>query len=146
MQQMIPHHEQALEMIALVADRTENRDIRLMAQRIDVSQQDEIAMMRQWLKSHGEETPHHHGGHLMPGMLNPAEMARLEKARGEEFDRLFLEFMISHHEGALAMVRNLFASEGAAENSEIFRFASDVDADQRAEIRRMQSVLSAIGN
>ena len=146
MQQMIPHHRQALEMTALVTDRTDNRDIHLIAQRIEVSQNDEIAMMQQWLKSHGEDVEHHHGGHLMPGMLTPEEMSRLENARGGEFDRLFLEFMISHHEGALTMVGELFAAPGAAENSVIFRFASDVDADQRAEIRRMQSLLAATAN
>ena len=80
----------------------------------------------------------------MPGMLTPEEMARLAAAKGEAFDRLFLEFMIKHHEGALTMVKDLFATPGAGQESEIFAFASDVDADQRMEIERMGAMLSTV--
>ena len=204
MQQMIPHHAQALDMSALVPQRTDRREFHLIAERIDVSQRDEIAFMQRWLQDRSEEVPslathhlskdhhqsagHHHtaanhemaehhqaahndaggqdqhGGEqqkenhedcgcevhsgavdhaLMPGMLTPQEMAKLGAATGEEFERLFLVFMIRHHEGALTMVADLLSSQGAAQEPEIFRFASDVDADQRAEIKRMRSLLEA---
>jgi uncharacterized protein (DUF305 family) len=151
MQGMIGHHAQALEMTALVASRSRNEDIRKLAQRIDVSQRDEISMMEEWLKSRGQPLPaphahHAHGAALMPGMLNPDEMARLTAANGVEFDRLFLAFMIKHHEGALTMVNELFATPGAGQESEIFAFASDVDADQRMEIERMGAMLATLAS
>lgn len=151
MQRMIPHHAQALAMTALAGGRTTNDAIRLMAERIDVSQRDEIARMERWLAPRGETVPEAVALHThrasdttttpMPGMLTPAELARLRAASGTEFDRLFLEFMIRHHDGALVMVSELFATDGAGQELDIFRFASDVDADQRAEIRRMRQML-----
>jgi len=146
MQGMIGHHAQALEMTALLPSRTSREDMRLLARRIELSQSDEIALMQRWLKTHGEPAPdphahHEHGAALMPGMLTPEEMHRLEAAAGKEFDRLFLESMIRHHDGALTMVNDLFATEGAGQEPEIFAFASDVDADQRAEIDRMSAML-----
>ena len=149
MQGMIAHHAQALEMVALLQTRTESAAMKKMAQRIAASQADEIQMMREWLKERGAEVPPEHAHHahdatLMPGMLTPDEMKRLAAARGREFDRLFLEGMIRHHQGALVMVRDLFASEGAAQDSEIFAFASDVDADQRMEIARMVGMLKEL--
>jgi uncharacterized protein (DUF305 family) len=145
MQDMIRHHAQALEMTRLVAERTEDGSIRRVAQRIDASQQDEIATMRRWLEARGEATAPgaaHAGHQLMPGMLTPEAMAALAAARGEDFDRLFLESMIRHHEGALVMVRDLFAMGGAGREPELYRFATHVDADQRAEIARMRSMLN----
>jgi uncharacterized protein (DUF305 family) len=152
MQHMIGHHAQALEMTKLVASRTSRDDMRLLADRIDVSQRDEIALMRQWLAKRGEEVPsmdaQHHAAmgheHLMPGMLTAAELARLAQATGTEFDRLFLEDMIRHHEGALTMVKDLFGTPGAGQESETYSFASDVDADQRAEIARMRALLAKL--
>ena len=149
MQGMIGHHAQALEMTALLQSRTASEDMRKLAQRIDVSQSDEIKMMQHWLKARGlpvpDEHAHHaHGAVLMPGMLTAEEMARLTDAKGQTFDRLFLQFMIKHHEGALTMVENLFATPGAGQESEIFAFASDVDADQRMEIDRMGAMLSTV--
>ncbi len=149
---MIGHHAQALEMTKLVPTRSDRQDMRLLAQRIEVSQQDEIALMRQWLQQRGEELPspdaHHHAamghGQLMPGMLTSAELERLGNARGNEFDRLFLEYMIRHHEGAITMVRSLFGTQGAAQETETYRFATDVEADQRAEIARMRSLLAKL--
>jgi uncharacterized protein (DUF305 family) len=146
MQGMIAHHSQALEMTELLSTRTENEDMKKLAMRIDVSQTDEIKMMQRWLEVRGQEVPgphamHQHGATLMPGMLTPDEMARLAAAKGAEFDRLFLEGMIKHHAGALTMVQNLFATPGAGQESEIFAFASDVDADQRMEIDRMTAML-----
>ena len=116
--------------------------MRLLAKRIEVSQADEIKMMQEWLKDRGQEVPDAHAHHapgavLMPGMLTPEEMSRLAAANGQEFDRLFLEFMIKHHDGALTMVKELFSQAGAGQESEVFAFASDVDADQRMEIVRM---------
>ena len=152
MQRMIDHHAQALAMTALVPTRAATENVRVMAQRVDVSQRDEIARMRRWLAARGEHVPtsggHDHGAggsHApMPGMLSPDEMRRLAEAAGAAFDRLFLESMIRHHEGALVMVAELFATDGAGQELEIFRFASDVDADQRAEIRRMRLMLQAL--
>jgi uncharacterized protein (DUF305 family) len=148
MQGMIGHHAQALEMTALLPSRTANPDMVLLAKRIDVSQNDEIKMMQTWLKDRGQELPgahaHHLPGGLMPGMLTPAEMSRLAAAKGKEFDRLFLEGMIRHHDGALTMVKELFAQPGAGQESDIFAFASDVDADQRMEIVRMSALLKEL--
>jgi uncharacterized protein (DUF305 family) len=147
-QGMIPHHQQALEMAALVPARTAREDLRRMAERITVSQQDEIATMERWLRARGESLPSadaHHGhgaGHAgMPGMATPEEMAALAASTGAEFDRRFLELMIRHHEGALVMVAELFASPGAGQGSQIFGIASEVDADQRMEIDRMRMLL-----
>jgi len=148
MQGMIGHHAQAVEMTALLASRTNRDDMRKLALRIEVSQSDEINMMRHWLEARGQPVPgphamHAHGATLMPGMLTPDEMQRLADAKGAGFDRLFLEGMIKHHGGALTMVQELFATPGAGQEAEIFAFASDVDADQRMEIDRMQAMLNA---
>ena len=146
MQGMIGHHAQALDMTALVATRSSSDAIRKLAQRIELSQADEIKMMQEWLTGRGQKVPDQHAHHapgatLMPGMLTAEEMARLAQAKGPEFDRLFLEFMIKHHEGALTMVQDLFAQPGAGQESDVFAFASDVDADQRMEIDRMRAAL-----
>lgn len=147
MQGMIGHHAQALEMAALVAERSQHAGLRQLAERIDVSQRDEMTMMRQWLERRGEALPDphaHHSGHLMPGMLSAEEMAALAAARGSEFDRLFLEGMIRHHQGALIMVRELVATPRAAQEPELFDFVSDVEADQSMEIARMRALLQTI--
>ena len=146
MQGMIGHHAQAIEMTNLLAPRSTDPDMKKLAHRIELSQADEIKMMQEWLKARGQSVPSEHAHHgagakLMPGMLTPDEMARLAAASGREFDKLFLEFMIKHHLGALTMVRELFASPGAGQDSEIYAFASDVDADQRMEIDRMGAML-----
>jgi uncharacterized protein (DUF305 family) len=147
MQGMIGHHAQALEMTALIPSRTTREDMKLLGLRISLSQEDEIKMMRQWLQARGAPLPsehaHHTPGGMMPGMLTPEEMARLAAAKGPEFDRLFLEGMIKHHEGALTMVKELFANEGAGQESDIFAFATDVEADQQMEIDRMIAMLRA---
>jgi uncharacterized protein (DUF305 family) len=149
MQGMIGHHAQALEMTALLPSRTGREDMRLLARRIELSQADEISLMQRWLATRGQALPDPHAHHvqgavLMPGMLTPEEMHRLEAASGREFDRLFLELMIRHHDGALTMVNDLFSSAGAGQDPEIFAFASDVDADQRIEIDRMSTMLLEI--
>ena len=149
MQGMIGHHAQALEMTALLRDRTSRDDMKLLARRIDDSQTDEIKLMQHWLRVRSQDVPdvhahHAHGAALMPGMLTADEMARLSAATGPAFDRLFLESMIKHHEGALVMVKELFATPGAGQEPEIFAFASDVDADQRMEIERMGALLAML--
>lgn len=149
MQGMIGHHAQAVEMVALVPSRTASDDLRKLALRIDVSQKDEMNMMREWLQARGQQIPDpraHHmmGDTLMPGMLTPEEMARLAGAKGVAFDRLFLEGMIKHHTGAITMVHDLFATDGAGQTPDIFSYASDVDADQRMEIDRMGSMLKEL--
>ena len=149
MQGMIGHHAQAVEMVALVPSRTASDDVRKLALRIDVSQQDEMKMMREWLQARGQQIPDpraHHmmGATLMPGMLTPEEMTHLAAVTGTEFDRLFLEGMIKHHAGAITMVHDLFTTDGAGQTPEIFSYASDVDADQRMEIDRMGSMLKEL--
>lgn len=145
-QGMIAHHAQAMVMTALVPTRTTTREVHLLAERIDVSQQDEIAQMRRWLAARGiagDDDAHAHHGDLMPGMLTPGEIAALEVASGPAFDRLFLQGMIRHHEGALVMVADLFA-RGGSQDPGLFQFASDVDTDQRMEIHRMAALLARL--
>ena len=150
MQGMITHHAQAVEMTELIEPRTANKDLRLVGARISKSQLDEMAFMKRWLEARGEpvspampsEHGHASGGHkLMPGMLTAEQMDALTKAKGAEFDRLFLEGMIQHHNGALIMVEELFSTAGSGQDAELFNFATDVDNDQRAEIRTMQTLL-----
>lgn len=146
MQGMIGHHSQALEMVALIGDRTSRADMKMLGKRIELSQLDEIKMMQDWLSARGQSLPdphahHQHGATLMPGMLSMEEMGRLEAAKGVEFDRLFLEGMIKHHGGALVMVRDLFATPKAGQDGDIFAFASDVEADQQMEMDRMGAML-----
>lgn len=147
MHHMIMHHGQALVMTSLVPTRGASQGLGLLAERIDVSQKDEIALMRRWLERRGKPLPPpgEHAMHMtMPGMLTEAELTRLAAVTGGEFERLFLEFMIRHHEGALVMVAELLGSQGAAQDSELFALVSDIDADQRAEISRMRSMLNAV--
>ena len=147
MQGMIGHHAQAIEMVELLNARSNNPDMKKLGLRIQVSQEDEIKMMQDWLRARGQEIPGphaHHTGMLMPGMLTPEEMSRLAAAMGVPFDRLFLEGMIKHHAGALMMVDELFAQPGAAQDSDIYAFASDVVADQRMEMDRMAAMLKEL--
>lgn len=145
MQGMIAHHQQALDMAALVPARTTNADIKTIAQRITVSQTDEIKTMRTWLTAHHQPAMDSMPM-MMPGMLAPDQMKKLSAARGVEFDQLFLTGMIQHHAGALRMVADLFEHKGAGQESQVFRFASDVDSDQRDEIARMQALLNTRPN
>ena len=149
MQGMISHHAQALEMTELLASRTQRDEMRQLAQRIDLSQEDEIGMMQDWLRSRAQEVTavdaHHAPGAMrMPGMLTDDEMGQLEQARAVEFDRLFLELMITHHQGALTMVENLLSQSGSAQDSVLFAFTSDITADQSIEIDRMGGMLSGL--
>ncbi len=155
MQGMIGHHTQALTMVALAPTHGARADVRVLAERIGVSQRDEIALMSRWLADRNETVPdtaahHDHAGMsmpgmaMMPGMLSPAQMTQLTRATGPEFDRLFLTFMIQHHQGAIAMVSELLAVPGAAGNVDIYRFAADVNVDQTTEINRMRVMLAAV--
>ena len=151
MQGMIMHHAQAVEMTALIDSHTQNKALRTLGARISRSQSDEMDFMRRWLTVRGESTSmtmHHMPGMdmsshsmLMPGMLTEKQMAALKKAKGKEFDRLFLTGMIQHHNGALIMVKDLFDSAGAGQDAEVFNFVTDVDSGQRAEIKIMQTML-----
>ncbi len=149
MQGMIMHHAQAVEMTALIASHTENKDLHLLGARIRSSQSDEIRFMKRWLVAREEPVSvamvgmqdmamSHHPMAIMPGMLTPEQMLALRKARDTEFDRLFLTGMIQHHNGALTMVKDLFDTAGAGQDAELFDFATDADNTQRAEIRIMQ--------
>ena len=150
MQGMIMHHSQAVEMTALIPSHTENEDVRLLGARISSSQSDEIKFMKRWLAARGEPISMGMSPKMemsgqpmtpMPGMLTPEQMEALRKAKGAEFDHLFLAGMIQHHNGALTMVKDLFDTAGAGQDADIFDFATDADNSQRAEIRIMQSML-----
>lgn len=157
MQHMIVHHGQAVDMGALVEGRTSDEGVRLMAERIALTQESEIAMMRTWLTRRGESTEMqgHHGHHmnhqmdpnvpLMPGMLSPAQMEALAASSGAEFDNLYLTGMILHHQGAIDMVNALLSEPGAGEDPELSEFLSAVVADQSTEILRMQNMLARQG-
>ena len=151
MQGMIAHHAQALVMTAMVPDREPSDRFSLLAQRIEASQAAEIRLMQDWLRRRGQDVPdpaaghhHHAGSELMPGMLSDAQLDEMRAATGPAFERLFLTYMISHHEGALTMVRDLFAADRSVQDPVTYRFASDVDTDQRMEIRRMRAMLDAL--
>ena len=156
MQGMIMHHAQAVEMTALIDSRTENKELRLLGARISHSQAEEIKFMQHWLQARGQSTSMPMAAMsgmdmpgmdmskhemLMPGMLTKAQMEALRKAKGKEFERLFLEGMIQHHGGALTMVKDLFDTAGAGQDAVLFNFATDIDSGQRAEIRIMQGML-----
>lgn len=147
MSAMIGHHGQALAMAALAPTNGAGPEILRLAERITAGQQDEIASMRQWLTDRGEPVPDaHHAmhGHAMPGMLTEDQMQELAQARGPAFDRLFLTYMIQHHQGAVTMVRDLFATPGAAREETTFKLASDISADQSSEIKRMRRMLAEL--
>jgi len=152
MQGMIMHHSQAVEMTALIPSHTENKDLRSLGARISSSQSDEIKFMQRWLIARGEPVSMAMPGMpdmdksgqpmaLMPGMLTPEQMEGLRKAKGAEFDHLFLMGMIQHHNGALTMVKDLFDTAGAGQDADLFNFATDADNTQRAEIKIMQTML-----
>jgi uncharacterized protein (DUF305 family) len=152
MQGMIMHHQQAVEMTALIASHTDGKDLHALGAKISSSQSDEIRFMQRWLAARGQATsmemPGMPGMDMsgkpmapMPGMLTPSQMDALRKAHGAEFDRLFLTGMIQHHNGALIMVKDLFDQAGAGQDADIFNFATDADNTQRAEIKIMQKML-----
>lgn len=153
---MIPHHAQAVRIAGLAPSHGARADVRALAARIVVAQQDEIALVQTWLRDHRLPVPDATAARmhmsmngmehamLMPGMLTDAQLARLDAARGTEFDRLFLEAMIRHHHGAVEMVDQLFHANGAGQDETVFRFASDVYADQTTEIDRMQTMLATL--
>ena len=151
-QDMIPHHHQALEMAELVADRTNFPELIDAAGRINVSQRDEIEFMQQWLRERGERVPNPgdhdamHTDHRMAGMASPPQMADLAAVDGTDFDRLFLQLMITHHDGAVTMVEELLEQPGAAYDPVLFEFTDDVTNDQTAEIERMNVLLSGLSD
>ena len=153
MSSMIGHHAQAIEMSRLAPTHGAGPGVLRLAERIINAQQDEITLMRQWLGDRQQPVPDihptammtHHAGHvMMPGMITPEQMKQLEEAKGTEFDRLFLTFMIQHHRGAMAMVKELFATPGAAQDLTVFKLARDVNVDQDTEVERMAQMLSAL--
>jgi uncharacterized protein (DUF305 family) len=153
MSAMIGHHAQAIVMARMAPSHDASAAVRTLAERIINAQQDEIALMQQWLRDRKQPVPEArptgtkmvHGGveheMLMPGMLTEAQLKQLDAARGKEFDRLFLTFMIQHHQGAVAMVKDLFGSYGAGQDDTVFKLASDINVDQTTEIARMQTML-----
>ena len=154
MSAMIGHHSQALLMAGWAPTHGAGSSVRTLAERIINGQQDEIVTMQRWLRDRGKPVPetgrmgtsstghHQHSG--MPGMLTPDQLQQLDQARGSEFDRLFLTFMIQHHRGAVSMVQKLFATPGAARDETVFKFANDVSVDQRTEVARMERMLAGL--
>jgi uncharacterized protein (DUF305 family) len=142
MTRMMHHHQQAVLIAGWAPSHRAGPAVRRLTERIVNGQRDEIATMRQWLEDRGQ--PVHGGEHAMhmPGMLNNAQLRELDAARGSAFDRLFLADMIQHHRGAVSMVRDLFATQGAAQDETVFKFANDVSADQSTEIARMEAMLA----
>jgi uncharacterized protein (DUF305 family) len=150
---MIGHHAQAVLMAGWAKSHGASASVQGLCERIVVAQRDEIAFMQRWLRERREQVPDGDTSHmmmagmdmkLMPGMLTAEQLTELDKARGSDFDRLFLKYMIQHHEGAITMVNTLFGSSGAGQDEDVFKFASDVYADQTTEINRMNVMLQAI--
>jgi len=153
---MIGHHAQAIVMARLAPTHGASASIRTLAARIINAQEAEIANMQQWLRERGQTVPEvhisgttltvHGADHAlhMPGMLTPDEIRQIDEARGAQFDRLFLTFMIRHHGGAVTMVKDLFATDGAGQDEAVFKLASDVHVDQITEIARMERMLAAL--
>jgi uncharacterized protein (DUF305 family) len=154
---MIPHHAQALVMSRLAPTHGASAAVQTLCARIINAQRDEIATMQNWLRERGQQVPefeiegtklmmHHAGDHAMhmPGMLTSEQMQELDAARGAEFDRLFLTYMIQHHSGAVTMVDDLFSTGGAAQEKAAFKLASDIHVDQTTEIARMKRMLNAL--
>ena len=150
---MISHHAQAIKMAKWSATHGASAAVVRFSERVVTAQTDEISLMQSWLRDRHQPVPEPDpagmkmtmGGMehvmLMPGMLSPEQMTQLDSARGKEFDRLFLTFMIQHHEGAITMVRELFSANGAAQDEIVFKFANDVEIDQETEIARMKQML-----
>lgn len=150
---MIAHHAQAVLMAGWAPSHGANSSVQGLAERIVVAQRDEIKFMQRWLRERKEPVPDGDTSHmmmagmdmkLMPGMLTPEQLTELDKAQGTDYDRLFLRFMIQHHEGAVTMVNTLFGSNGAGQDEDVFKFASDVYADQTTEINRMTLMLQSV--
>jgi uncharacterized protein (DUF305 family) len=156
MSHMIGHHAQALVMAGWAPTHGAGASVRILAERIINAQQDEIATMQRWLGDRGKPVPEARPTGmkmmmngvehemLMPGMLTEAQMRQLDQAKGPEFDRLFLTYMIQHHRGAVSMVKDLFGTNGAAQDETVFKFANDVNVDQSTEIARMERMLAAL--
>ena len=150
---MIGHHAQAIEMAKLAPTHDASPELKILCGRVINAQQDEIRLMQQWLKDHGQPIPDpaEELAHMaampdmaMPGMLTPEQMDQLKAAKGDEFDLLFLKFMIQHHTGATSMVKDLFNSPGAANDDTVFKLASDINVDQTTEIARMRKMLTSL--
>jgi uncharacterized protein (DUF305 family) len=155
---MISHHAQALVMAGWAPSHGASQSVRVLCERIVNEQNDEIATMQQWLRDRKQPVPEAKPGPMkmvmngvehmmmMPGMLTDEQMKQLDAARGPEFDRLFLTYMIQHHKGAVSMVNDLFATNGAAQDQTVFKLASDVQVDQTTEVARMEKMLSSLPN
>lgn len=153
---MIGHHAQAITMAKLAPTHGASQQIQTLAGRIINAQQDEIALMQQWLRDRDQPVPEPTrtgvkmtmGGMThdmsMPGMLTEEQLQQLDRAQGKQFDELFLTLMIQHHQGAVTMVKELFSTRGAGLDETVFKLASDVNVDQTTEIRRMQQMLFAL--
>jgi uncharacterized protein (DUF305 family) len=153
---MIAHHSQAIVMAKWAPSHGASAALQTMCARIINAQRDEILIMQSWLRDRNQPVPapdtlmgmgmSMHGDHqmLMPGMLSAEQLHQLDQARGQEFDKLFLQFMIQHHQGAVSMVDDLFGTYGAAQDQLTFKLANDISADQTSEITRMQKMLVAL--
>jgi uncharacterized protein (DUF305 family) len=149
---MIGHHAQAVLMAGWAPSHGASPSLQALCERIVVAQRDEIKFMQRWLRERNQPVPDGDTSHmmmagmnmkLMPGMLTPDQLTELDRSRGADFDRLFLKYMIQHHNGAIEMVETLFSSNGAGQDEDVFKFASDVHVDQITEVNRMTRMLEA---
>lgn len=153
---MIGHHAQALVIAAMAPTHGASPTVQTLAARIINAQEDEIDTMQRWLRDRGQSVPGisitgttltvdgpDYAVH-MPGMLTPGQIRELDEARGQEFDRLFLTYMVQHHRGAVTMVHDLFATDGAAQDEQMFKLANDIQVDQATEIARMELMLESL--
>jgi uncharacterized protein (DUF305 family) len=151
---MIHHHAQAVVMSALAPTNGASEAVRTLTARITNAQKDEIGLMQRWLRDRGRPIPKVDPmGHMpaspdmsmqMPGMLSQRQLRDLAQAQGQQYDRLFLTYMMQHHNGAVTMVHELFATDGAAQDEFVFKLASDIQVDQTTEVARMQQMLDAL--
>jgi uncharacterized protein (DUF305 family) len=154
---MIYHHAQAVKMAEWASSHGASKSLQIYCGRVAMAQTAEIGLMSDWLKDRRQPVPDPAADdammdmpgmqhHVMPGMLTPAQMKELDAARGVDFDRLFLKYMIQHHKGAIQMVESLFGTAAAGQDEIVFKFANDVQADQSTEIDRMEQMLAALNS
>ncbi|WP_188193586.1 DUF305 domain-containing protein [Nonomuraea sp. SYSU D8015] len=140
-QMMIPHHEQAVEMADLAATRASDAEIKELATKIKAAQDPEIQTMKGWLTEWGKPAPEGGMGHDMPGVMSDEDMKKLEAAKGKEFDKLFAQQMIAHHDGAIEMAKT---EQAGGSNAQAKELAKTIESTQQAEVEQLQKILDRL--